>query len=619
LIVWIEELRIEGGVLDGFSQTFSPQLNVLIGGRGTGKSSVIELIRFCLGATSYTNSGQQQAAEHALGVLGDGIVTVVLTDGKHRQEVSRTAQDTDVDSLSELTPPFVFSQAEIETIGLQSQSRLRLIDGFLPLAQRTAAESPLNSKIRSTSAEIRTLLAEIDDIAEKTAELPKLQASLAALKAQTAGQTKVHQEIKVFRDSLAEITPLVAAAQVRSEAIGRAADQLGNWIGKLDDLLERKPTFEAWPTQAKTEDELAEIRKREKKATAQLHAGFEELKAVGEELHKRQRISTTQKAGLENRARDIRQKMEERQKGASALDKQIGDITQRITVLASLVDVRKEREARVKSLTKQRDNLLSEQSQARQKRTQARETVAKRLNAKLGPAVRVQILPFSQQNEYVSALSGALRGSGLRYAELSQRIAETYSPSEIAQLAEARATGEIANALEITEERALRLSDALREQAGSSLFTTIVEDDIQIELMDGSNYKGIDFLSMGQRCTAILPIILQHTERMIILDQPEDHLDNAFVVGTLVKAIAARAEGAQTLIATHNPNIPVLGDAARVIHMDSDGNRCFVRAADSIDKPTIVEAITTIMEGGREAFARRAEFYSKHNPNVSKR
>jgi ABC-type transport system involved in cytochrome bd biosynthesis fused ATPase/permease subunit len=159
----------------------------------------------------------------------------------------------------------------------------------------------------------------------------------------------------------------------------------------------------------------------------------------------------------------------------------------------------------------------------------------------------------------------------------------------------------------------------LREQAGAALLTTRVEDDVQIELMDGADYKGIDFLSMGQRCTVVLPIILQHTERIIILDQPEDHLDNSFVVGTLVKAIIPRSATAQTIVATHNPNIPVLGDAARVIHLDSDGSRCFARSAGSISSPRIVEAITTIMEGGREAFARRAEFYAKNLPNVAKR
>jgi hypothetical protein len=132
----------------------------------------------------------------------------------------------------------------------------------------------------------------------------------------------------------------------------------------------------------------------------------------------------------------------------------------------------------------------------------------------------------------------ALRGSGLRYVELSERIAETFSPREIASLAENGDLKTIASTLGIAEDRALRICTALRNDAGTALFTTIVDDDVHIELMDGIDYKGIDFLSMGQRCAALLPIILCHTERIIILDQPEDHLDNAFVVHTLVQGIA---------------------------------------------------------------------------------
>lgn len=97
--MWIESLHIEGGVLRGFDQRFDRWLNVLVGGGGT------ELLRFCLGATSYTDTGQQEATEHALDVLGDGRVTVKLTDGKQRIEISRMAQDVDpVVAVSVLGP-----------------------------------------------------------------------------------------------------------------------------------------------------------------------------------------------------------------------------------------------------------------------------------------------------------------------------------------------------------------------------------------------------------------------------------------------------------------------------------------------------------------------------------
>jgi len=134
---------------------------------------------------------------------------------------------------------------------------------------------------------------------------------------------------------------------------------------------------------------------------------------------------------------------------------------------------------------------------------------------------------------------------------------------------------------------------------------------VVIELLDGTSFKSTDFLSMGQRCTAVLPIILRHNERIIVLDQPEDHLDNAFVVGTLVKAIRTRGGSAQTIIATHNPNIPVLGSADFVAHLESDGDRCFVQVAGALDDVAVVNSITNIMEGGREAFQRRAAFYAE--------
>jgi hypothetical protein len=63
-------------MLDGFEQKFAQGLNFLISGRGTGKSSVIELIRFCLEATSYTDSGQQHSTEHALGSMGGELLLV---------------------------------------------------------------------------------------------------------------------------------------------------------------------------------------------------------------------------------------------------------------------------------------------------------------------------------------------------------------------------------------------------------------------------------------------------------------------------------------------------------------------------------------------------------------
>lgn len=618
--MWIQSIRVEGGILAEFEQSFTPELNVIIGGRGTGKSSVIELIRFCVGAASYTDAGQQEAMEHALGVLGDGRVTVTVADGKQRYEISRTAQDPVGDGETLSVQPFVFSQSEIESIGLQARSRLRLIDGFWRGQERIPVDqAALTSRIRSITLEIHSLLSEIDEIAEKTSDLGKLEAQLMIVRAHGASQTNVHKEIQINRAALEALTPDLAAARVRSELIGRAASGVSAWTEEFEDLLIRLPRIESWPIQAGSVDEFAEIRKRQTQAVLRLRGGLDDLRNIGAELERKGGIAASQAAGFEGRARDLRQKIEEKQKGASAVDKRISDMTQQITVLKSLVEVRKQRDIRIKQLTEQRDKLLKQLEAARGGRTAERLKVAQMLSKQLQPFIKVNVVGYSQYGEYVSALAAALRGSGLRYNELSERIAETFSPQEIVNLAERRDVAAIASGLAISEERALRISDALRGEAGAPLLTTNIDDDVNIELLDGADYKSIGFVSTGQRCTAILPIILRHTERIIALDQPEDHLDNAFVVGTLVNSIIQRSKSAQTIVATHNANIPVLGNATRVVHMDSDGSRCFARAAGSIDDADVVDAITTIMEGGREAFMKRAEFYAKHSPNVPRR
>ena len=614
--MWIKNISIEGGILDGFDESFDPTLNVLIGGRGTGKSSVIELIRFCLGAASYTAISEKESAEHALGVLGDGRITITLVDGEDRIVVSRTALESKPERDGPYSVPFVFSQSEIESIGLQATSRLRLIDAFVEPAQRRTQDDSAVARIRSITAEIRSLFEEIDDLAEKTASLPKQEAQLAALLQERSTQSTVHAEIDGFRQALAEVTPSIASAHVRAEAIGRGADRLSVWVSELDHLLDIKPSLEPWPTQVGTSDELVELRKREAQAMSRVRTGFEELQAVSSELQKRKELAVILQTGVENRARELRVKMEEKQKGTSVLERRIVDLTQQISVLKSLIDLRLTRSERIASLTEQRAKLVSAVDKHRHALTKSRRDIASWLNKELGPGIRVTILPFAQRREYVSAVSGALRGSGLRYNDLAERIADIFSPTEIALLAERRDVNKVAETLEISEERAQRLCDALRGPNGSVLFSIVVEDDVSIELMDGSNYKGIDFLSMGQRCTAVLPIILRHTERIIVLDQPEDHLDNAFVVNTLVKAIGSRSPNAQSIIATHNPNIPVIGDAQRVVQLDSDGSRCFVRQADELTAPSIVEAISTIMEGGRAAFERRATFYAEPENDV---
>jgi len=118
--------------------------------------------------------------------------------------------------------------------------------------------------------------------------------------------------------------------------------------------------------------------------------------------------------------------------------------------------------------------------------------------------------------------------------------------------------------------------------------------------------KPIQYCSPGQRCSAMLPIVTLTSDAPIIIDQPEDNLDNRLVSRAVFKILAKLKETRQIIVATHNPNILVSGDAEQVIVLKSDGS---VEDYGSIDEPSIVKKVISLMEGGKEAFQKREKKY----------
>jgi len=135
-----------------------------------------------------------------------------------------------------------------------------------------------------------------------------------------------------------------------------------------------------------------------------------------------------------------------------------------------------------------------------------------------------------------------------------------------------------------------------------------LKDSITLSLLDGKDYKDLSELSTGQRCTVVLPIVLRHVSRILVVDQPEDHIDNAFIADTLIRAVSERSPDGQIIFSTYNANIPVLGDAVFVIQMGSDGHRGYPLVRDDLHSHAVVNAISTVMEGdlmpsGEEQFS----------------
>ena len=117
-------------------------------------------------------------------------------------------------------------------------------------------------------------------------------------------------------------------------------------------------------------------------------------------------------------------------------------------------------------------------------------------------------------------------------------------------------------------------------------------------------------LSDGQKHTILLAIaLLGDSNEPLIIDQPEDDLDNAFIFSSVVRTLRYIKERRQVFIVTHNANIAVLGDSEIIFPMRREGGvgKTFERGA--IDRAETKRAVQNVLEGGPAAFLKRKAIY----------
>ncbi len=131
------------------------------------------------------------------------------------------------------------------------------------------------------------------------------------------------------------------------------------------------------------------------------------------------------------------------------------------------------------------------------------------------------------------------------------------------------------------------------------------EDMLQVKHSRDGKFDNLEKGSAGQKAAAILAFLLSHGDEPLIIDQPEDDLDNALIYELIVNQIHANKARRQLAIVTHNPNIVVNGDAEQVHVLKFAQNQVQIDQQGGLCEPKIRKAICDLMEGGEEAFAKR--------------
>ncbi|UKA01949.1 AAA family ATPase [Photobacterium damselae] len=607
--VFIEKVQVEGGFLDGMSLEMKNGLNTVIGARGTGKSTFIELIRYCLNIKGHTAESHAKSLAHAKSVLKDGQVIVTLSDGANSYSFSRTADGETIPPVhNDIQLPLIFSQTEVENIGLVSSGRLKLIDDFIGNTDSLdLIELSSISQIESYSSEIIKLSDNVSETEDRLIALPKLKLSLDSLMKEQEALTTASEDVNSKSKALSELSDHYL--KVTSD-IEQLKDYISTHERTRDEIyqISLSPRDELTLSDSVSSDEYSKMSESCTEAYDYLDLAFSKFDELIDVAQSELGKLLLLQSDITKKGQGLRAEVDTLQKGAGELSRKIQICKEEIAKLENIEKSNHDKAKRIESVKQDRNIALAKLDGVRSEKSQKREQVCNMLSQALAPRIRVNLEERSQLDEYQQVIINALKGSGIKYNELAPLIAESVPPQMLLKIIEEDDIDSFLSMLSITKDRASRVINALKSSI-HSVATVNLEDEVILELLDGSETKGLAELSTGQRCTVILPIILAHKDSALIVDQPEDHIDNAFIVETLIASIKRRKGQGQTIVTTHNANVPVLGEAEEVIHLNSDGTRGYVLAYGPLMQPNIVDAISSVMEGGREAFRCRANFY----------
>lgn len=616
----VSTLRVTGGFLGGAVLEFADGLNCLIGGRGTGKTTALEFLRFGLGLMPdpRTNPQRHRAIDGLVKAnLGGGRLAIELrTKTGMRYTAGRGAADavqvtneagTAVPVLLDRDQIFgadVFSQNQIEEIASSPAAQLALLDRFVESDTQAIVRELelLQRQLDQTTVELRRLDTEIDDLTARASELPVIEERLKGV-AQAGGpdaaKLNAAHAAKTARDREAQVPDQLVTAthKAASDAAAVVAAFRATASAQLDKDVRAGASGDLF---AALEADVGAF----EHALVTAAASIASAAAVAEAAIKRRQLAILERHALQEA---------EYRKTISESEEEGGRAAERAALqgtLAEVVTAAKQKEAKDTQragLTTKRGELLGQMSELRDRRFAARKRVAERLTQQFS-SIRVAVTQAADSQAYRDLIARALKGSAVKQNVAAERLAEVFLPVELSR---AVVTGDLELLAERTgfdEERCRKIADALRADGCAYEIESVdLEDVPRIELLDGGKYKQSPNLSTGQRCTTILPILLVQSERPLLIDQPEDNLDNAFIYDTIVQALRAVKGARQVIFVTHNPNIPVLGEADRVFVFESDGQHATLRRMGTVDE--CKDDIETILEGGREAFLQRKARY----------
>ncbi len=612
---------------------FSPNLNTLIGGRGTGKSTALELLRFTFGRdqgdsfsastrakfervkATYTDDAEVQVGWESI----PGQVDVIsLKPREGHVLVQGEAHDLEI-FLRQLPVQFYSQQQLSELTDINGgDSLLEMIDEACSVELQG-----LKGQEDTLRAEIQQLFAGMDQIGALTDEIRVLKQEVQELNRQWKARSEVQEEAQQYQ--YAE-----SARRYVEQVRTQINEDIQRFALLADDLSSRgvlnNSQVQVWPKPEWFNEFTREAVKIREGYQAQVAALAAQLRQDATKLF-------NYGDGWDLVSREL-----EGTKGAFLLAcRERGLQPQDV---ARLQEIDKARQAKLQSLQEkderlgvlapQRDrlnNALDEMSALWGRQFAVRERTAHEINERAQGSIRVVIQQMADAVGFLQAWGlmapdGRSR-LGRAWEYIGKLLFESFSQHQ--QATQQEPDSPWLHIREVMAERRelplalLEYKDELKGYVKGQTESwriarlTRVEERVDIELYRADKtFVGSvqsQALSEGQRNTAVLNLLLAKGEGPIVIDQPEDELDSNFIYRELVPLLRKVKNQRQLILATHNANLPVNADTDLVYALEVTKGRGTKLAAGGLDRVDTATAVLDIMEGSAEAFKRRLDKY----------
>ncbi|MGH2500293.1 MAG: AAA family ATPase [Candidatus Limnocylindria bacterium] len=603
-----------GGFLDGVQLEFSPNLNCFIGSRGSGKTTALRALQLALGGAPLLNEDDQRN-------MPDSTEVAFLDALGSERIVVRERHGEPYDAASPEVPLSLRFHDLEQNVGREfleereddPTDTCKFLDQFCDFAEvegriaEILAEIGSNAEILRRTAKART---ELDKLRKENTQL---EAGLAAASAAKLELVAKYAQILTREQELSEALRAV---------VGPLAEHSLPPVGDLDALafdygvdLTERPAHDVVAGDDGLRAEWQRLRARVAELESSLRA---ELKVAGERVVRVLDRWSEKHAEWE---RHVEERREELRKAGLVL--QLGELDRLRRRLQELDrDTRKftawDKEYRAALAA--RKQLLADLRRERDRRHQIRTRVTTELADALQRQAQLLDVSVTWHRAGMRRPWGDWLGRvfGFR-SPRSERVAEAITPAELADIAWRRATSELV-AVNLNGDYFFQSDpEATMQELATfdvlfELETMDLEDRPEIRVRQADEPPGPGRLlrerSLGQIRAVVLGFYLASKGNApLVLDQPEDHLDAVFLAETVVGYVHSAKERRQVIVATHNANLTVLGDAELVLPLEAGGGQSRLVDSGSVDSPSTQERVIRLLEGGRDAYRTRAERY----------